>query len=92
MTGVQLGRNTGPLQDLAQQAYQTAGMQGFIAQVPPVIQAAEHSAASDTGDTDPVEIGLYRTETFPGRCVMGRAEALPISLALRQEQAHPSTG
>ncbi|WP_146766050.1 hypothetical protein [Pseudomonas luteola] len=89
MTGVQLGRNTGTLQDLAQQAYQTAGVQSFIAQVPPVIQA---SAASDTGDTDPVEIGLYRKETFQGRCVMARAEVLPISLALRQEQAHPSTG
>jgi hypothetical protein len=67
-------------------------MQGLGAQVPPAIQAAEHCAAGDAGDTDPVEIGLYQAEAFQGRCVMGRAEVFPVTLALRQEQAHASTG
>lgn len=59
MAGVQLGRNTGTLAGLSNCRDAKLNRSGA-----PVIQAAEHSAASDTGDTDPVEIVLYRTETF----------------------------
>src|SRR3546814_1148114 len=69
-------------------------MHGLVAQVPPAVQTAEYRAASDTGDADPLEIGLHWAEAFQGRRVMGSAYVFPVTLALLQEQAHacPSFG
>lgn len=67
-------------------------MQGLVAQVPPAIQATEHCTTGNAGGTDPVEISLHRAEALQGWYVMSRAEVVPVTLTLWQEQAHARTG
>ena len=64
MAGVQLGRDTGALQDVTQQADQAAGVQGLAAQMPPAIQATEHCATGNAGGTH--NLILSSTKTVSG--------------------------
>ncbi|MCY1215624.1 hypothetical protein D9M72_274750 [compost metagenome] len=67
-------------------------MEAIFGQMAPAIQAAEHRAAGNARNSDPIEVGLHRTEPFQGRRVVSGAEIVPVALALRQEQGHAGAG
>ncbi|MCY1535389.1 hypothetical protein D9M68_707900 [compost metagenome] len=67
-------------------------MQSLLAQVTPAIYTAEHRSACNPRHTDPVTVGLHRTELPQRRCLVGLPLTLSIPLAPGQKQLHALPG
>ncbi|MDT4845618.1 hypothetical protein FQZ97_796110 [compost metagenome] len=64
------------------------GVQPLLAQMAPAINPTEHRSAGDTGDADPVAVGLRRTQAGQGRRLIGLPLVVAVALAPGQEQLH----
>ncbi|MOA59211.1 hypothetical protein D3C78_1837740 [compost metagenome] len=81
MAGVVFGGNAGTLQRLAQQRNDAVGVQAFLVQIAPAVDAAKNRAAYQRRFSDPVDIGLHRAQLEQRRRLIGLPEIFPITLA-----------
>src|SRR5690606_13462233 len=88
---VQLGRYTSSPQDLAEECDDAVGVEAILTQMPPAIDPAKHRSTGNAGHADPVQVGLYRTESFQCGRLIGSPKVLAIPLAVRQVQLHAGT-
>ena len=79
-----LSRNTGALQGLAQQRDYAVGMQSLLAQMAPAVNTPKYRPANQRGFSDPLNVGLHRTQTLQGWRLVRLPEVVAVALAARQ--------